>query len=231
MKTSNKLVLLLAILIVGGLFVSNYQLKKQFDSIDPSDPYWEFQVLELPNFHHVKIKGGNLMQTVIVRGDKSNVMRNGNLKDWLNAAVKNDTLFVDFTDHVKTTRQRVSDTMIDEKIIISITDLQSLTASKANVEIRNSSAPNLKILAKNHSSVDLKGSKSTSEMTVQLFDTSFFGIYNQNDETVNFNKLMIAAADSSNVILKNVNAQSGSIVLKDKATITAGAQVLQLINK
>jgi hypothetical protein len=97
--TSGALIALLLILI-AGLFCSNIILKKEYDSLDKTDIYWNYEkVLQQP-FKHLKIIGGNLTRIAFEQSPKYSVRI---LQEWkryhggkIQAQVKNDTLFINF---------------------------------------------------------------------------------------------------------------------------------------
>lgn len=219
--------LLLAVSLIGGLFLSNYQLKKKFDKIDTTDSYWEYSVRETGEFHHVEIIGGNLMNTKIVRGKESRLMRKENLKDWLDAEIKNDTLFVKFSKNVEVTRQKESDKWVNEWVVISIDGLRSISASKANVEINEAAAGTLILSVKNKSSIDLREPRNNTTVSVNVSDNSSFGIYKPDGKQVNFKQLDVSANQKATLVLNNVMADKGKIILKDKAKISADAGLLK----
>lgn len=100
MKLTTKILVVLLVLLTSGLFASNLMLKKVYDNADKSDTYWTYgKILEQP-FRHVKIEGGNISNIAYEQSKNPSVRV---LKEWygyetgaVKAAVKNDTLFIDF---------------------------------------------------------------------------------------------------------------------------------------
>lgn len=219
--------LLLALSLVGGLFLSNYKLKQQFDKIDTSDPYWDYPVRESGEFHHVSIVGGNLLRTKIIAGDKNQLVRDEDLKDWLTAEIKNDTLHVDFAKNVPATRENESQQLANFEVIIAMKELRSLTINKSTVELKVPTSDTLKIIARNSSGVDLQEVGIGKSVNVLVENDSFFGIYRQNEKRLALNNLTIRAKHKSSLILNNVSAKSGVIKLSDDTNIAADARLLK----
>ncbi len=219
--------LLIAVSLIGGLFLSNYKLKQQFDKIDTSDPFWDYTVREAGEFHHVKIVGGNLLRTGIIAGDKNQVMRNENLKDWLTADIKNDTLYVDFAKHVPVTREAESQPLSNFEVVIMMKELQSLNINKTRVELKVPTSDTLNIIARNNSSVDLDHIDDGKSVNVLLENNSFLGIFKQDESRLELGNLNIRANGKSNLTLNNISAKSGVIKMDSDTKITADAGLLK----
>jgi hypothetical protein len=100
MKLTSKILLLMILLMVAGLFSSNMILKKQYDAMDKTDNYWTYnKVLEQP-FRHLHIIGGNGTNIYYEQSSKPSVRL---LQEWVKyqggkvkTYVKNDTLYLNF---------------------------------------------------------------------------------------------------------------------------------------
>jgi hypothetical protein len=100
MKLTAKILSAMLLLFIGGLFVSNSILKKEYEKVDKNDLYWTYgKILEQP-FSHLKIEGGNITNIAFEQSSKSSVRI---FKDWegfqkgtVTVSVKNDTLFLKF---------------------------------------------------------------------------------------------------------------------------------------
>lgn len=227
MKTSNKLVLLLAILIVGGLFVSNYSLKQQFNEMDTSDLYWEFGTRESGKFHHIVICGGNLLKTTIIEGKESRIMRKGDLKDWLTATFKNDTLYIDYAERVLAAASENKRGYTSQLVYVELPELKSLTVENGNVDLENnmkngfiaiSGITNLSALfKKNGLSLDILV-KDESTANINLAPKV---------ESLNFKKLNINAYGRSELTFGNMTADSADIVVHNTVGIRAAAGILK----
>ena len=94
------ILLALLIILISGVFISNIILKKEFDKVDKSDIYWDYDKVLLQPFKYLKITGGNITNIAFEQSDKSSARL---LSDWkryhggnIKAHVTNDTLFINF---------------------------------------------------------------------------------------------------------------------------------------
>src|SRR5205085_3092383 len=100
MKFTSRMLLLLLLVVLAGLFSSNMLLKRQYDQVDKSDLYWTYnKVLEQP-FKYLKISGGNITKIAFEQSANPSVRL---LQEWvrfhggeIKANVKNDTLYINF---------------------------------------------------------------------------------------------------------------------------------------
>jgi hypothetical protein len=100
MKFTSKVLLALLVLLVVGLLSSNIILKKEYDKVDKSDIYWNYEkVLQQP-FKYLKITGGNVTRIAFEQSTKYSVRI---LQEWkryhngeIKAHITNDTLYINF---------------------------------------------------------------------------------------------------------------------------------------
>ncbi|MDN3657341.1 hypothetical protein QWZ08_16945 [Ferruginibacter paludis] len=101
MKISTTILFSLLILLIAGMLCSNIVIKKEYDKVDKSDLYWTYKkVLQTP-FKYLKITGGNNTHIAFEQSATCSVRI---FEDWsryhkgdIDAFVKNDTLFVNFS--------------------------------------------------------------------------------------------------------------------------------------
>jgi hypothetical protein len=100
MKFTSKVLLALAVILIGALLSSNIILKKEYDKVDKSDIYWNYEkVLQQP-FKYLKITGGNGTRIAFEQSQNYSVRI---LQEWeryhggkIKAHVTNDTLYINF---------------------------------------------------------------------------------------------------------------------------------------
>jgi hypothetical protein len=100
MKLTSKVLLALAVILIGALLSSNIILKKEYDKVDKSDIYWNYEkVLQQP-FKYLKITGGNGTRIAFEQSQNYSVRI---LQEWeryhggeIKAYVTNDTLYINF---------------------------------------------------------------------------------------------------------------------------------------
>ncbi len=100
MKWSTRILLTIVLALVGGLLISNMVLKKEYDKIDKSDLYWNYEKVLEQHFKYLKVEGGNVTNIAFEQSANCSVRI---LNDWqrnkpalINTFIKNDTLFVKF---------------------------------------------------------------------------------------------------------------------------------------
>ncbi len=105
MKLTSKILLALLLLFTIGLFASNSILKKEYDKKDKNDIYWTYDVILNKPFKYLDVEGGNV-STIAYEQSKTASVRI--YKDWdgfktgrVKAEVKNDTLFIKFSNNNK----------------------------------------------------------------------------------------------------------------------------------
>lgn len=88
---------------LAGLFGSNYVMKKEFDKVDKTDPYWTYKKVEEKPFHHLVVNGGNISNIIYEESAHSFVklMRSwrGSDDGSIKTNINNDTLYLDFDNH------------------------------------------------------------------------------------------------------------------------------------
>ncbi len=101
MKISTTILYTLLALLIAGLLCSNIIIKKEYDKVDKSDLYWTYKKILQTPFKYLKITGGNNTNIGFEQSSNCSVRI---FEDWsryhkgdIDAFVKNDTLFVNFS--------------------------------------------------------------------------------------------------------------------------------------
>jgi hypothetical protein len=100
MKWSTRILLTLGVLLVGGMVISNLILKEEYDKVDKTDMYWNYEKVSEQPFKFIKIEGGNITHIAYEQSPNYSVRV---ISDWqryhekfINTSVKNDTLIIRF---------------------------------------------------------------------------------------------------------------------------------------
>ena len=100
MKLSSVFLLTTFSLLLIAMVVSNILLKKEYDQVDKSNLYWNYDKLLEQPFSHLKIEGGNLTNIAFEQNEKASIRTSKNWREAVSSLVKahvyNDTLFVKF---------------------------------------------------------------------------------------------------------------------------------------
>ncbi len=175
MKKSSLLLTILAVLFIISLFASDLVLKKKYNTIDKSDPFWNYTKLNKGNFHHIKMTGGNVTRATFVPGATGSV---GILSEWewgmkdrVKSGISNDTLFIQVLE--KKVPPNVRDWMKYHVLIaISCPDLLSVDGLNTNLNLYKMKQKNI--------SVTLAG---RSEMEIETYVTDFDSISVSQEDT------------------------------------------------
>lgn len=105
MKLSSVILLITFMLLLVAMVVSNVLLKKQYDQLDKSNLYWNYEKLLEQPFSHLKIEGGNSTQIAFEQNKNASIRISKNWRETESSLVKahvyNDTLFVKFPPGAK----------------------------------------------------------------------------------------------------------------------------------
>ena len=100
MKFTSKVLLVLAVILIGALLSSNIILKREYDKVDKSDIYWNYHKILQQPFKYLKITGGNDTRIAFEQSQHYSVRI---LQEWeryhggeIKARVANDTLYINF---------------------------------------------------------------------------------------------------------------------------------------
>jgi len=100
MKFTSKILVALAVILVGGLLSSNIILKREYNKVDKSDIYWNYHKILQQPFKYIKIIGGNGTRIAFEQSENYSVRI---LQEWeryhggkLQAHITNDTLYMNF---------------------------------------------------------------------------------------------------------------------------------------
>lgn len=106
MKFTSKVLLALAVILIGALLTSNIILKREYDKIDKSDIYWNYHKILQQPFKYLKITGGHGTRIAFEQSQHYSVRI---LQEWeryhgggIKAHINNDTLYINF-DYVPPT--------------------------------------------------------------------------------------------------------------------------------
>ncbi len=156
MKISSKVLIGLAVFLVGSLFASNMILKKEYENPTKKARFSDYKtILEQP-FKHLKIEGGkNCGKIFILSSDKSEVKvtnRGTNFVfDMTDKYIKNDTLFLKFSEKQRSN----SYTYQDGFVCILTPELLSIESENSDLELGTFKQKTLDIQLSNDSYLEV----------------------------------------------------------------------------
>lgn len=156
MKISTKILIGLFIFLVGGLFASNMILKKEYDNPQKRDRFSDFKTVLQQPFKHLKIVGGkNCGLILISQSDKSEVKVSNTwtnfVLDTTQKYIKNDTLFLTFTQKEKSNSYTYSDGLIT----IFASEILSIQSDNSSLQLDAFKQKTLDIRLSNASLLDI----------------------------------------------------------------------------
>jgi len=182
LKASTITLIVLAIVLVTGVFASNIVLKKTYDKVDKSDLYWNYNNILTQPYKHLILDGGNLTNIMFEQSKHPSVRV---LNYWwgyekdksVKAYVKNDTLHLIFPKKLANPNDKW---WMKSKVLVRLFAPQLLSVDGTDTDFE------MQKLKQSSVSVNLKG-KSRFEVES----------YNHNFDTLN-----VSQTDSSQVVFE-----------------------------
>lgn len=209
MKLSSLILVIMVGALISCLFATNVLLKKQYDSADKSDNYWNYDKISTIPFRYVKIAGGNVTNIVFEQQQACSVRVldywGGYDKDSVKSYVSGDTLHLQF---VKSPTDLYKKSWMETNVLVRIAAPRLLALDGYNTNFE------LEKLNQKELSVTVAG-KSRIEVESNIHD---------------FDKLAISQQDSSQVIVE-MNPelkQSPAMSVKNVTAKISGVSLLDL---
>lgn len=180
MKLSVRILSGMLLLALVALVFSNFAMKSEFEKIDKSDFYWNYDKISNGHFSHIKIDGGNFSGISIEQSDSFAVKVWKDIKYYDNMSyqtgIVNDTLFIKMAVDVKTPQARNAFQYF--KLLRILTPkLESVTGVDANIELIRMRQPEI------------------------VMNMSGKSIVNYQTDLLQLNKMKISASDSTQVFI------------------------------
>ena len=159
MKTSNKLLLGLATVLLAGLLGTNFVLKAEYDDIRKNPrPEEGFGFAEVPRFSHVRINSASPdILFSIQENAESTVQINGKHQGKIKVAVENDTLLINLTANIAA--PKTPGNQPPTAALINAPQLKSIVFENGLGSIRDMKGKNLSVECKTNSRVTVYDSR------------------------------------------------------------------------
>lgn len=200
MKTSIKLLGLLAVVTLTGMASINSLLFRQYDKIDWSNPYQNFTTKALPALKHVRISGTPDFEIKLERSVSAQALLDPDLSGHLfKTEQRGDTLLVTFS----TTGSGLDGPIDGESdglvgLVLHLPELSSLYANNARVTVSGFESPQLSLTA-HHARLLTEKMRIKGTLTVQTENQGFALIHADTCGT-----LRASLHDSSSMNLSDV---------------------------
>lgn len=148
MKKASRMLVILGILLIMSVIISNLILRKQYNNINKSDPFWNYAKLAQGPFHHIVMSGCNKTRAVFSPGPNGSIgvlnIWESSMQERLTASIVHDTLFVRMDDRAES--PNVLAWMKSRTLIaISAPEIYSVAARDVNLDMTRMKQQNISI--------------------------------------------------------------------------------------
>lgn len=150
MKTSNKLILALAVVYAIGLLFTDYVLSSELANVRLNDPFKNYQPIRIPAFQSVSIRGGNSYAIRIVQGSKPGMQVMNSRKDFLKYTINDGKLSIEFSV-AKSNSEHINRQNAPIGLIITCPKLSSFMATDSYNVFDSLQLDNLSVILKGNS--------------------------------------------------------------------------------
>jgi hypothetical protein len=235
MKLSNTILLVSLLTGVAGLFGSNYVMKKEFDKIDKTDPYWTYKKVEEKPFKHLVINGGNISNIFFEQSPHSfvKVMKNwrGANDGSIKTRISNDTLYLTFENRFADIYEKY---WLREVVPVRISTPSLISAEGSNTKlvIDKFNQPTLKIELNGDSKIQVNCFRTHfDKIEVDQKDSSLVAFTVSKElflpDSININKVVAKGSGTSLLNLRTATIDSLQLNLTDAAAIALSGYSLK----
>jgi hypothetical protein len=241
MKTSNKLLLLLGIIIVSSLIFYNFGLRAEYIKGEYKSRFYQMTNKKIEGFTSIENNASNLYVR-IEQGDKFAVWFKNDVKNKIKFSKKNNTLIIDFKKE-----NDEDDYFREENLIIICPRLENLISKKlysdGNIKDKKSAKyyipegditvygfnqDKFNLLVNSLTEVNLEGNKFKNLTAKVGDDKSSIGTLNiKNNNEIN--NLGVDVKGKSILNLKNPLIKIAQLQLSDSANVNLSGRTLKLL--
>jgi hypothetical protein len=132
MKKSNRVLIVLATVLLMGIVATDYLLAVNYTKIDLQDPYKNFENIVVKPFNNLRIKGGNGYSIQILRGEQFGIRLLSSRKSFFKMQQSGDTVSLTFSVAGRNPQQSFDAT---RGIIITAPAISSIDLEGVNTDI------------------------------------------------------------------------------------------------
>ena len=164
MKTSHILIALIAVITLTGMIATDVLLKQQYDKIDWSNPYQDFERRPLPAAKHLVIEGAPTSEIIIERSaDSTQALLLPSMANSYRTRQRDDTLFVSFRmNYDGESRDPHNDIgyELPAGMVLRLPDLQSLRITNGRLTLRKFKPAQLAVISAKFPAADERPDRS-----------------------------------------------------------------------
>ncbi len=230
MKTSYILLAVLILVTLTGMVATDVLLKQQYQKIDWSNMYYNFDRRDLPSVKNLVIEGAPVNEIVIEQSNTAQAWVEPEHTRFLRIRQQNDTAYVSFSPDYEGVRETLNNAYNDAyvelstSLILQLPNLQSLRVANGRVTLRKRTA--------NALTVNLRDSRlRTDSMTVNG-PVTLTG--SRGSVAVlgadRYESLRAVVRDSSGIQLNNTQINVFTPELSPRAEVQLRGQALRWLN-
>ena len=233
MKTTIKLLIGLIILVTGILSFTNYNLAKQYATIDTEDQYHEYEQITDLDFNEIEINGGNELRLKIEKGESNSLFIHNHYTDKIDHENKDGLLKVNF--HEDLTDEDYDPNEHDHyrnspRVLITYTDINQLTSLNGNVTFDAIINDNLKINCNGNTTLDINLSENKDgNLTVESNQNSLIKL-TESSESSTLNTAKFKLNDKSVLKIPSIQTDSLSLIMSPESSINCGSSVISKLH-
>ena len=223
MKKSRKIVFGLIVLLFIGISYNGYKLKRQFDIVDKTDDYWEYEEQNALNFSNIRINGGNKIYINIIPGSHSKLHYKDEIKSDFKYSVVDDTLIIDFNQDLfmaKVNQRRRR----SYKMLITYKNLNSILFDDSYSDLGLKSE-NLEITVKGFSTLKLAATNVSMDSLIISLSESAVATFRYDDNPIKINSLAVKLVDSTFMDIRSTRIESFLPEIFDKSEMVIGSGI------
>lgn len=223
MKTSHILLAIITVITLTGMVATDVLLKQQYDRIDWSNPFQDFERRAVPKAQHWVINGFPGAEIIVEQRAKPQALVRPDLLELYRTQQRGDTVFVTFAldKDVQSNNPRGQDYELSTGLVLHVPGLQSLRVRNGRLTLRKLTPVGLV--------VDLQKSRlRTGELSVA---GPFTLTVRENSEAMlgadRYTSLRADVRDSSGIQLNNTQTDTFTTKLSPKAEIQLRGRATQ----
>jgi hypothetical protein len=224
MKTSHILLAIITFLTLTGMVATNVLLTQQYEKIDWSDPFQDFERRALPTARHWVINGFPGAEIIVEKGKgtQAQALVRPDMLNLYSARQQGDTVFVTFAPNVSLPgNSHDTDYELSTGLLLRVPDLQSLRVRDSRLTLRNYARPGLVVsLQMSRLRTDKLTVANAMDVRVSQNSVAILG-------ADTYKSLRVVVQDSSGLQLNNTQTETFALEVSPKADVQLRGRALR----
>ena len=225
MKTSQLYLVILATVLLTGMYCSAVILKHEFYKIDVSDPFKNYISVGSPPYNVLAVAGSNGYPITVTYSTTNDIKVLRSRIGHFTKQLKQDTLFIEFTGaNIPMQQRSLSNTPAG--IVIHKKKLSGIISTNTHLKINGYALAQLDLTLKGNALIELKNNAIKSHKINMLHSSSISFLENNSTDS-----LRIRMANQSVANLQKLRFATLEHSLQDSVSIVLSKEVFQNIVK